>query len=58
MENIGNALIAAQEILKGMLSQGLGDAKHVYGATKAISLEFGLSMEDALIVMENALKLV
>jgi len=54
--NILEALTVTREILNKMMDQGIGQDQHVFALSNRISHEFNLTRDQALIVIENALK--
>ena len=56
--NIGQALLVTREILVNMMAQGIGQDQHVFALSNRIAHEFNLTREQALTVIENALKTI
>lgn len=54
---IAKALLTAREILTQMISQGFGEVKYVFALSNMIAEEFNLTKDEAIIVIEEALKL-
>lgn len=55
--NIANALFTAKEILTKMLSQGLGDAKHLFVVSNMLCDIYNLTREQSIIILKQALKI-
>ena len=56
--NIANALITAKSALTEMIAQGLGDEQSLFVLSNAIADTYGLTQDQAIIVIEQALPLV
>lgn len=56
--NIGNALLAAKEIIAQMIAKGFGEAVWVYALSCSIAENFNLTRDQSIIIIEEALKLV
>ena len=56
-QNIANALQTATEVLTKMLSQGLSDAKFMFGLSNMLSQKYNLTQDQSIIIIEEALKI-
>jgi hypothetical protein len=55
---IGKALLTAKEILIQMLANGMAEPRQIYAVANAIAIEFELTLDQSIIVVENALNLI
>lgn len=55
--NIANALQTAKEVLTQMLSQGLSDAKFMFGLSNMLIEKYDLTQDESIIIIEEALKI-
>ena len=56
--NVANALLTAKDLLSAMMANGIADPKTCLLASNALQQKFNLSQDDAIVVLNNALKLI